>query len=140
MATARDLRAGLKARLETMNGVKGRVYTRWPSQMDFPCAVITRGRAEPEQTMGRGDLTRWEFEVYLLASLAPNYEGAQDRLDTFINTSSTGGVYTAIHNDRTLGGAASYTFVMGIREDEQVELTESLAAMGAVVELQVWAT
>lgn len=138
MTTAAALRTGLETRLKTIAGL--RVYRRWPGQFDYPCAVITRGRAEPEQTFGRGDLTKWEFEIYLLASLAPGYEMAQDRLDGFINTSSTGGVYSAIHADRTLGGIAAGTFVAGIREDEQVELSDSLAVLGAVCEITIWAS
>ena len=135
-----SIRNGIKGRLALINGLK--IYSRWPSNIiEFPCAIITRIPSEPAQTFGLGNLTRWDFDVYLLASLAPGYDAAQDTLDPFlaVNATSTGNVYGAIRSDPTLGGAAWATFVIGVREDDQIDLGGTISALGAVVEIQAWA-
>lgn len=139
MASPAAIRTGLETRLGTIAGLK--VYRRWPSQItEFPCAIVTRTRSDPEQALGRGDLTRWELEVHLLAKMAPGYETAQDTLDPLIATSSTGGVFGAIAADRTLGGVVHTTFVRGFREDDQDELALQLSALTVVAELECWTT
>src|SRR3990167_1854692 len=99
MANPTALRTGLGVRLKTIAGLT--VYNRWPGQINPPCAVIDMVRAEPEQTFGRGDLTKWDFQIYLFQPLGGGYENAQDRMDILLATSSTGGISGAIHGDRT---------------------------------------
>ncbi len=139
MANPAALRNGLATRLKTIVGLKA-VYARWPSQFDYPCAVVGRGAADPEQTFGRGDLTNWRFSVTFLTTLAPGYEDAQDRLNPFIATSSTGGLYGAIHADRTLGGIAAGTFIKSLGEDDQLDLQADLSVLAYVAELEVWSS
>ena len=138
MANPRNLRTGLGNQLKTIAGLG--VYERWPNQINPPCAVIGLGEAEPEQTLGRGDLTRWNFDLYLFQSLAGGYENAQDRMDVLLATSSTGGVYGAIAADRTLGGRAHSTFIKGFRDYDQININEQLAYMGAIVDAEIWAS
>lgn len=138
MANPRGLRTGLADRLKTISGLT--VYERWPGQINPPCAVVGLGEAEPEQTFGRGDFTRWNFDLYLFQSLAGGYENAQDRMDPLLATSSTGGIYGAIHGDRTLGGRAASTFVRGIRDYDRVSINEQVDYMGVIADVEVWAT
>ena len=138
MANPRTLRTGLADRLKTLTGLN--VYERWPGQLNPPCAIVSYTGGEPEQTMGRGDLTRWDFEVDLLIPLAGGWENAQDRLDPLLATSSTGGVYGALNADRTLGGSVDTVFVQGLEEDQQFEVGDGIAALGAAVEIEVWST
>lgn len=139
MATVAAIRSGLETRLKSISNLR-HVYRRWPSQADFPCVIIGRGTMEPEQTFGRGDLTRYLFELYLLAPLTPGYEAAQDKIDPFLATSSTGGIYGAIHADRTLGGAVQNTFVTSVADDEQFDLGDGREVIGAIVNLEIWAS
>ena len=139
MANPAALRTGLATRLGSINGLKA--YPRWPSQPpNLPCAIVRRGIAEPEQTLGRGDLTKWLFEVYVFTGLAAGYEQAQDNINPFLATSSTGGVFGAIDADRTLGGAAITTFVKAFREDDQYDFAEAMSYQGTVFDIEVWAS
>jgi len=139
MANPATIRAALATRLRSINGLT--VYSRWPNQVAaLPCAIIGRGAAEPEQTFGRGDLTKWLWDIHVLVSLAPGYEGAQDRLDPLIATSSTGGIYGALHADRTLGGTVDTLFIRTLGEDDQVEIQESVAYQGYLATVEAWAS
>lgn len=139
MANPRTLRTGLGDRLRTIAGLT--VYERWPNQINSPCAVIDLIDAEAEQTMGRGELTRYDFDINLLFSLAGGWENAQDRLDPLLSTSSTGGVYGAIAGDRTLAGKAHSTFVKNLpRSYERRVIDENLEYLGASVAVEIWAS
>ena len=134
----RTLRTGIATRLKTIKGLT--VYERWPGQLNPPCAVVDVLEAEPEQVMGRGDLTRWTVNVHLFMSLAAGPENAQDRLDPLLATSSTGGVFGAIAADRTLGGIAHATFIKGHSDYMPYVIDENISYEGVRTELEVWAS
>ncbi len=136
MASPAAIRTALETRLRSI--AKLNVYKRWPNQAEFPCVSVSRGAAEPEQVLGRGDLTRWRFDLYVFAG--GGYEVGQDNLDPYLATSSTGGIFGAIAADRTLGGTVHSTFVRRIGEDSQFELGDDRLAIGAVIELEIWAS
>ena len=133
------IRTALQTRLKSINGLQ--VYRTWPNgPVNTPCAIIRRARAEPEQTFGRGDLTKWAFELYVFTTLAPGYQQAQDNIDRYIATSSTGGIYGAIHADRTLGGTVASTFVKGFSPDDQYDFGPDVVYQGFVAEVECWST
>lgn len=139
MANPRTLRTGIGNRLRTVAGLE--VYERWPSQLNPPCAIVSLTAGEPEQTMGRGDLTRWDFDIDLVLSLAGGWENAEDQMDVFLATSSTGGVYGAIAGDRTLGGAAHSTFVKSLPSAYQrMVVDENIECLSANIKLETWAS
>ena len=140
MASPATIRNALQTRLATIAGL--RVYAQYPSQMNVPCAVLIPLVSEPEQTFGRGDLSRYEFDVALFVSAAGGMENAQTKLDPYLATSSTGGVFGAVAADRTLGGAVAATFVKGLSEYGLVEAEagEQVAYMRATVKLECWST
>lgn len=108
--------------------------------MNFPCIIVGRGEAEPEQTLGAGHLTAWRFDLSVFGEPAAKIELAQDRLDPlFAVSSSTGCVFGALAADRTLGGTAHSTFVRRIGEDSQFDISENVSVLGAIVEVEVWA-
>ena len=141
MANPATIRTNLAARLRSISGSPGlTVYDKWPNQIaGLPAIIVGRGEAEPEQTFGRGDLTKWDWEVHVLVGLQPGYEIAQDTLDPLIATSSTGGVYGALHADRTLGGTVDTLFVKSFGPDEQVEIQEAIAYQGYMASVEIWA-
>lgn len=139
MSNPTALRNGLAVRLRTISSLK-QVHTRWPSIIIPPCAIVTRGVAEPEQNLGRGDLTKWTFELYLFVTGAGGFENAQDLVDPYLATSSTGGIYGAIHADRTLGGVASYTSIKALREDADWQVAENVDFFGFVADVEVWSS
>ena len=140
MANPRTVREALATRLASIQGLKA--YRNWPAlgNLNVPCAIVDVGAAEPEQTFGRGDLTRWEFPVFLLVNSAGGPEQGQDNLDPFLATSSTGGVYGAIHADRTLGGTVDTCFVKGMRDYDPQVVDDNLIYQGCVIDVEVWTT
>ena len=140
MASARTIRNALATRLRTISGLT--VHPRVPDfgQLNPPCAVIQPVRQEPEQVFGRGDLSRWDFEVMVLTPAAGGRDPAQDRLDAYTATSSTGGIFGAIAADRTLGGTVDDTFIKSISEYGDVEITQDVFLMGCTVGVECWST
>ena len=52
----------------------------------------------------------------------------------------TGGIYGAIHADRTLGGVVHYTFVNGFRDFNPIEVGDSISYIGAIAGVEMWST
>lgn len=138
MANVGTVRTGLANRLKTISGLT--VHRTWPNVINPPCAVIRRTNAEPEQTFGRGDLTRYTFDLYLFGTMAGGYESAQDNMDRYLSVTSTGGVFGAIAADRTLGGVVDTTFVRNFREDDELSIAENVSFQAFVGEVECWAT
>ena len=140
MANPRALRQSLADRLGSINGL--RAYARWPAlgNVNVPCVIVDGPTAEPEQTFGRGELTRWSFPLYVLVNSAGGAEQGQDNLDPYLATSSTGGIFGAIAADRTLAGTVDTVFVKAIRDYAPIEIEENRVYMGAIVDCEVWTT
>ena len=138
MATVAAIRTALQTRLKSINGLQ--VYSRWPANVNVPCVIIRRGVTEPEQNLGTGTITKYMFELYVLASLSGGYEQAQDNIDPYLATSSTGGIYGAINADRTLGGVVAATFVKAFSEDDQLEFSENMTYQSFKADVECWAS
>lgn len=139
MANPQTLKNGIATRLRTISGLKN-VYTEWPDTIIPPCAIITRGVAEPEQTLGRGELTKWNFEVYVFVTGAGGMKNGQQVSQQFVATSSTGGVFGALVADRTLGGICDAIFIKNFREDTDWQVAENVDFFGYVTDVEVWST
>ncbi len=139
MANPRTIRTALATRLESIAGLKA--YRNWPAlgNLNVPCVIVDVGEAEPEQTFGRGDLTRWTFPLYVLVNSAGGPEQGQDNLDPYLATSSTGGIFGAIAADRTLGGTVDTVFVKGYRDYDPQVVDDNLMYQGCIIDLEVWA-
>lgn len=139
MSSPKVIRAALATRLKSITGLQ--IYDRWPNSLNFPCAVIDVGPSEPLQTLGRGDLTKWTFQVYVLAGMAGDYAQGSDNLDGFLATSSTGGIFGAIAADPRLGNTVDTVFVRNTPgQYNQFEINENQSVMGAVIDLETWST
>ena len=137
MASPKIVRDALATRLRLISGLT--VYPTWPNNPTPPFAVLEMAQAEHQQVLGRGEFSRWDIDVKLMVSLAGGYENAQNNLDAYLATSSTGGIYGAIRADGTLGGVAADTFMPSISGYDQYEMGETLAYMGAIARVEVWA-
>ena len=138
MSSPAAIKTALGTRLRTISGLN--VYDNWPDQIETPCVIIRQGEGNPEQTFGRGDVpSRWTMELQLLCTMAPGMSQAQNSLDPYLATSSTGGVFGAIAADRTLAGAVDTVFVKSMRDYDPVSVGEDVYYMGSVVELECWA-
>lgn len=128
MADIAAIREGLKARLETITGLRAFAYI--PDSVPIPAAVVGPPETDFDLTMRRGaDTLRFPIRVYACRT---NERAAQAKLDSFFETNNgeqrlvdEDGVYltdesgaylvldaaaqsvkAAIEGDTTLGGAA----------------------------------
>ncbi len=140
MASIRTIRNALGTRLESISGLT--VHRRVPAfgKLNPPCVVISPARQEPEQTFGRGDLAKYEFDILVMVKGGQGREPAQDALDTYPATSSTGGIFGALAADRTLGGVVDHTFVKSLSDYGDIEVTQDITHLGCNVLVECWST
>lgn len=138
MGNPRTIREQLAVRLRSISGLT--VYDAWPGITNPPCAVVQLADAQPEQVFGRGDLTKWDFAIYVLVSGAGGYDRAQQNLDPYLATSSTGGIFGAIAADRRLASTVSDTFVRGYRDYDAFDAGDGVQYVGAVIDVECWST
>ena len=141
MASPRTIRTRLRDRIATIAGLT--VYDRWPNSngnLNLPCAILQPGEAEHEQVFGRGDLTKYAYEVHVFVSAAAGVEQGQDSLDAFLATSSTGGIFGAIAADRRLNNTVDGTFVKGYRDYSPIGDENQVVMMGAILDLEIWSS
>lgn len=138
MSGVRELRDGLQARLATIANLTA--YDTLPDIIMPPCAVVLPNQGLYEQTFGRGDMTQHQFELHLFVTLAGGIRNAEENLDVYMAASSTGGVYGAIHADRTLGGRAAYSSIRGYRDYGIKEIGTNMEFLGVTVDVEVWST
>lgn len=121
MAAITDLRDGLKANLETVDGLRVLAYA--PSELSTsPAAVVSfLGAEQVRQAMGAfgGGLIEWEFAVEVFVADNGDPGRAEERLDELLDSTS---VPAAIETDPTLGSAADHAVVVGYGPYEWVSV------------------
>lgn len=120
MASVAAIRNGLKARLETIDGL--RVYEYHAPKAEPPTAIIMPGdpgrsntyAVKFDATMGRGsdDLV---FTVLVVVSNVVE-RAAQDKLDAYLDGEGAPSIKAAIEGEATLGGIVSFARVAAIRQ------------------------
>jgi hypothetical protein len=118
LANLRQIKAGLKTRLETValtaelsNTRQLKVYDLVPETVITPCAIIIPKSSEWNQTYQRGT-DAYTFEIQLLAAKADSATG-QELLDRFLEAGGVSSILDAIDADDTLGGLVHYTNFSG---------------------------
>jgi hypothetical protein len=126
MASMSAIKAGVKARLDTIDGLVA--FDHIPSQLTAPrSAAVRREVTSYDSTMGRGsDDVTLIVEVYV--SIAQGWEAAQDALDAYLATTGAASIKAAIEGDGTLGGLVSFARVSSAGSDRIVEYTPSSGA------------
>jgi len=132
--TLSELRAGLKTRLETIDGL--RVATQIPEQINPPVAVITRQRVDYHQAMA-GGLTEWSMQVQLIAGRMAD-QHSQRLIDDWLSWDSTKSIRKAIEGDRTLDGAAETCKVVSADALTSVQVGDA-EYLGVTVDIVVYA-
>ena len=141
MASIASIRAGLKARLDTISGLPA--YAYWPNV--FPAqggAIVVPVGSEPEQTFGNStahDLSRFDFEILVAVSYAPSLEYAQQRLDSYCSNTGVDSVRVALDGDRRLGGACNLIYFgpWSRPDNEEINGQDYLAQR---LEVRAWST
>lgn len=112
MATISAIRDGLKARLDTIPGL--RASAKWPGQIMVPAAVVTNGETRFDVTMdGLDDFT---MSIVVLVQNVLERIG-QDNTDAYRSPSGASSIAVAVHGDPTLGGVVHYSRVVSAGPD-----------------------
>ena len=122
MGSVTDIRNGLAARMETIDGITG--YARPRGTINVPAAVIEPGPIAFDSTMGRGSDDLSFTIVLLLADSVADL--AQEQLDPYLAGSGDQSVKAAVEADETLGGAADYACVTGVSDYGDVQWSGKL--------------
>lgn len=138
MSGVSELRDGLKARLETIAGLTAHDVIPNTLEGSLPVAIVQPASGRYEQNFGNGQLTIHKFEVDLFVGMG-DLPSAQDAMDRYLAASSTGGVYGAIHADRTLGGRAVTSFIRAYRKYE-IRDFGSVDLLGVTLDIEVWSS
>lgn len=99
MTILADIVAGIKTRLDTIDGL--RVYDHVPADPNLPAAVIVPPEINYRETM-RAGVIRLQFEIVLLTSSADHQRG-QRKLFPYLDWGTPESILDAIDADRDLG-------------------------------------
>lgn len=120
MASVTDLRNGLATRLATISGLHD--YARVPKTVNLPAAIV---QPAPDSAImfdaaGARASDDFMFVITLLVTDAVDEIG-QAALDPYLAGSGAQSIKTVIEADGTLGGAAQWVRVTGVRNYGLIE-------------------
>jgi hypothetical protein len=116
MATVQQIRAGIKARLDTIAGL--RTHANMPDIINPPAAVVARRTTTFDTTLD-GESDDLTFAVTVFVEWATTR--AQEQLDAFTAGEGTSSIRVAINGDPTLGGTVDWSQVTSVERDRAVE-------------------
>lgn len=117
MASVTALREGLATRLNTITRMQA--HAQVPGQVVPLAAVVELESISFDATMGRGS-DDFLFTVLVLVSAAVD-KPAQEKLDALLDGAGADTVKGAVEGDATLGGAADFARVAGVRRYGLIE-------------------
>lgn len=100
MSTIKSIREGLAKNLSTITGLRTSYFV--PDTINPPVALVEPLQVQYDQTFKRG-LDEFTFKVTLIAGRASDRAG-QDTIDSFLDSTGSRSIKTAIESDKTLGG------------------------------------
>lgn len=124
-ATISQVKDGLKARIESISGL--RAFDYQPDQVNPPFAFPTLDSIVYHQTgMGTGGVVM-NFTITLIVTRASE-RSAQDALDQYMAWDGSKSVRAAIEADRTLGGVCDDLIVMNSENLTNIDANDTLYA------------
>ena len=93
--TIATVRTNLQRALETIPGLKGRVYITVPAALRVPCAIMGLEPGMSANYLEPGNLVTWQFRVLLLVGKFNPQVGAE-ALDDYINKTGYKSVYARV--------------------------------------------
>lgn len=120
--TIQGIRDGLKARLETIQGLRASDVI--PEQITPPIAVISVGTIDYAQSFSSAGLTAYNFVVTVFVS-RPSSRTGQNLLDDYMEPSGATSVKEALEAVPGLSGNAQDVFVSGVNNVGSVTLEDS---------------
>ncbi len=104
------VRTNLQKALETIDGLKNRVYITVPAALRVPCAIMGFDTGFSANYMEPGDLVTWQFRVLVLVDQF-NPGVAADVLDDYINKTGDKSVYARVCSYWTDNSLPDYSVV-----------------------------
>jgi hypothetical protein len=102
MASITELRAGIKANLATINGL--RVSDYQPDSINPPVAIVFPVSLNYDETFHRGMQT-YTFAVQVIVGRVSERTG-QSTIDSYCSSTGSNSIKLAIESDKTLSGKA----------------------------------
>jgi len=102
MASITELRAGIKANLATINGL--RVSDYQPDSINPPVAIVFPVSLNYDETFYRGMQT-YTFAVQIIVGRVSERTG-QSTIDSYCSSTGSNSIKLAIESDKTLSGKA----------------------------------
>ena len=102
MASISELRAGIKANLATINGL--RVSDFQPDNINPPVAIVFPISVNYDDTFQRGMQT-YTFSVQVIVGRVSERTG-QNSIDAYVSSTGANSIKLAIESNKTLGGKA----------------------------------
>ena len=134
MANLNAIRAGLKARLETISGA--RVYAVEPAKPEPPALWVYGPLPQSTYDLNFSGDTRWFFAVKVVVNPADTGR-SQTNIDTYLDATGANSIRAAIDADTTLGGAASYARAIGVDEAPHLDVLYGSTLLLACVRVEV---
>ncbi len=133
MALLKDVRSGLKTRLETVSGLVP--YDRIPKTIQPPCAIVWPTGARYEWVMGSSLKARYQFNILILVQDTES-NSAQTRLDDYLSPSGSSSIVAGLLGDDTLGGVSEFVDVDGFT-DYAPHIINDMTYLGATIQMSV---
>lgn len=134
MASDKTIRAGLVARLDTIDGLTG--YDHVPGRVNLPAAVVQRRRTAFDATMARGS-DDFEYFVTVMVPWA-DPEVAQGLMSAYLDTADDKSIKAAIEGGGgDLNDAVDF---VRVREAGEEEIREVAGIQVLAVDFTVEAT
>lgn len=136
-ATIDEIQAGIKARLDTIQGLHG--YATEPESANLPLAFprLVDWTYDDQLTMGADSTMVYHFDVWVLVRI-PDLNRSQTMLNPYISPSGRNSVKLAIEEDVSLGGIVDSCRVTGGGSYGTTEIA-TVKALAASVRLEVFA-
>jgi len=137
-ATVDEIQAGIKGRLETIDGLHA--YATEPEKPNPPQAYprLVDWTYDQEFAFGGEVSMLYHFDVWVLVPLVPDFNRAQTMLNPYLSASGTRSVKLAIEEDVTLGGIVESCRLTGGGAYGKAEIG-SIPVLGASMRLEVFA-
>lgn len=104
MATIAQLRQAIKARLETIDGLRAHAY--WPASVQAPAAVVDLLTRQPHARACNGSLYTFRITLLIAPATIVNDAGQMAR-DEYLDAGGAKSVQGALEGDGWLDGLAS---------------------------------
>lgn len=133
-ATIGELREGLRARLDTISGL--RAYRRMPAKPEPPAAAVLPRTGEYEESFDGAVTHRFHIWLYVQGA---DIDRGQAAIDEYLDPAGARSIKQVIEADPTLGGLECSAKVVGYEAYAQLVDVAGTQLLGTTVQVEVLA-